>query len=616
MSLSDEFFDEPPELEPPEWAEPIPISAHRTMDAPEVAQPPAEQVTRYEIRDATGAHIATHVRHDYRGRPKTFTWQLPDGTYGLGGIATSDLPLYGAHKLGDWHGLIVIVEGEKKADALCAVGIPALGTVTGSSGTPGALALGELSGRLVYLWPDNDAVGRRHMERVSAGLRGGAASVRWVEPPADRPAGWDAADALAEPGGRELVQSLIEAAMTGPEFQPAQPVDRRPESKPLIFRTAAEIAELVPEARSWPCIPWLASGAITELSGKVKVSGKTTFVFAMVNAIVRGQPFLGQPTIQSPVVILSEQPLASLRVALARAGLLDRTDVEVLTWTETSGTPWKEVAEAAVARCHALGGGVLVVDTLPQFAGLRGDSENDSGAAMEAIAPIQAAAAAGLAVLVDRHDRKGGGEVGESARGSSAFAGAVDIVLRLSRPDGNQRLTIRKIDALSRFDETPRETLIELTPDGYVALGSVAAVAFEEARERIIQALSSAWEKPPTEADLIGKPEPSRSTVQRVLKDLTAAKLVERSGTGRRGSPYRWQLIGSLSALPTDEVRAETLWEDPADPPGAGHVVSAMVRTPAIHSAQTLTLSRAEGIETVDEELAERATDDDAELWP
>lgn len=235
------------------------------------------------------------------------------------------------------------------------------------------------------------------MERVSAGLLRATASVRWIEPPQDRPSGWDAADALAEPDGRDLVGSLLDVAMDRPEFEPTLPHRGPADAKSLIFRTAVEIAELVPDARLWASVPWLAYGALTELSGKVKASGKTTFVFAMVNAIARGEPFLGEPTLQSPVIILSEQPLTSLRVALDRAGLSDCQDVEVLTWAEASGTPWPEVAAAAVTRCQVLGARVLVVDTLSQFAGLRGDSENDSGAAMVACpgpSPVRARRAA------------------------------------------------------------------------------------------------------------------------------------------------------------------------------------------------------------------------------
>ena len=49
------------------------------------------------------------------------------------------------------------------------------------------------------------------------------------------------------------------------------------------------------------------------------------------------------------------------------------------------------------------------------------------GDALAALRPFQRAAAAGLAVVAVRHERKGGGEVGESGRGASAFVGGVDI---------------------------------------------------------------------------------------------------------------------------------------------------------------------------------------------
>ena len=108
----------------------------------------------------------------------------------------------------------------------------------------------------------------------------------------------------------------------------------------------------------------------------------------------------------------------------------------------------------------------LVVDTLPQFAGLKGDSENNSGDALSAVEPLLQAAADGIGIIIVRHERKAGGRSGDSGRGSSAFAGAVDIVLSLRKPEGNSRKTQRVLQALSRFSETPTELLIDLHRDG------------------------------------------------------------------------------------------------------------------------------------------------------
>src|SRR5450756_1466972 len=81
-----------------------------------------------------------------------------------------------------------------------------------------------------------------------------------------------------------------------------------------------------------------------------------------------------------------------------------------LTWADAAGVPWPGIIGAAAAKCREIGARLLVVDTLPQFAGLRGDAENNSGDALEAIGPLQLLAADGFAILVTRHDRKSGGE--------------------------------------------------------------------------------------------------------------------------------------------------------------------------------------------------------------
>src|SRR4029077_18773682 len=188
---------------------------------------------------------------------------------------------------------------------------------------------------------------------------------------------------------------------------------------------------------------------------------------------------------KTPTVYLTEQPAVSFRQAMERADLLGRDDFHVLFHNDTRGTPWPLVASAAVEECKREGAFLLVVDTLPQFAGLKGDSENNSGDALTAMEPLSRAAAEGIGIILTRHERKSGGEVGDSGRGSSAFAGAVDIVLSLRKPVGNSKKTHRVLQALSRFSDTPPELLIELTDNGYIALGEPQAAAFREAKDSI-----------------------------------------------------------------------------------------------------------------------------------
>jgi hypothetical protein len=165
---------------------------------------------RYRISDASGALVAIHCRQDGPDG-KRMWWEQPDGTSGLGGFPLADLPLYGIERL-DGSPTVILVEGEKAAEALLAIGVQAVGTVTGASGTPGAVPLAELTGRRVRPWPDNDGVGRSHMARIGAALVGIVADdvclINWP----DAPEHGDAADFIAAGGTREDVDALVDCA--------------------------------------------------------------------------------------------------------------------------------------------------------------------------------------------------------------------------------------------------------------------------------------------------------------------------------------------------------------------------------------------------------------------
>jgi hypothetical protein len=157
-----------------------------------------ERRTPYPVRDTSGELIATHVRID-DDDGKRLIWLRATGESGLGDLALVDLPLYGIDRLGK-ASTVVVTEGEKAAHALIDAGIPAVGTVTGSSSCPSRRSLSDLAARHVVLWADNDDVGRAHMKRVAEGLRGIAATIRNVDWPAAPPRG-DAWDYLYRPDG-------------------------------------------------------------------------------------------------------------------------------------------------------------------------------------------------------------------------------------------------------------------------------------------------------------------------------------------------------------------------------------------------------------------------------
>jgi len=321
---------------------------------------------------------------------------------------------------------------------------------------------------------------------------------------------------------------------------PTQAEDENSTPIDLPFRTAAEIERETPAQVAWIARPLVAAGASTELAGKVKLAGKTTFTHHMVRAVLDGIPFMGQKTQKTAVIYLTEQSPTSFREAMKRAGLLGRDDFVVLFWKDTIGISWLDVMQRAVSECKQRNAKLLVVDTLTQFTGIEGDSENNAGDALAATQPLQQATAEGIGTLHVRHERKSGGAVGDSGRGSSAYAGAVDIVLSLRRPEGNHKRNVRLLHAVSRFDETPEQQLIELTDEGFRSLGEPGDVAIEQEGLKITAALRNGKGNALDIEALCDATEMSRAQLQRRLDELLNDGKIRKTGRGRRGDAFRY----------------------------------------------------------------------------
>jgi hypothetical protein len=117
------------------------------------------------------------------------------------------------------------------------------------------------------------------------------------------------------------------------------------------------------------------------------------------------------------------------------------------------------------------------------------------------------------------------------------------VILSIRRGEGNTRPTIRIIESLSRFDETPNKLVIELTESGYRSLGDATAFAEQEAMKAIVELLPSKEENAKPTDDVLDKlkeQEIKRTVASEALAKLAAAGTVRRIGAGKRGSPYRY----------------------------------------------------------------------------
>src|SRR5690606_8647511 len=94
---------------------------------------------------------------------------------------------------------VILVEGEKCAQALIETGVPATTAMHGANAPVDETDWTPLAGKAVLSCPDRGKPGFGYAEAASqALLMAGATSCAILLPPDDKPEGWDAADALAE----------------------------------------------------------------------------------------------------------------------------------------------------------------------------------------------------------------------------------------------------------------------------------------------------------------------------------------------------------------------------------------------------------------------------------
>ena len=111
---------------------------------------------------------------------------------------------------------VVLVEGEKCAEALIEQGICATTAIGGANAPITKTDWSPLVGKNLIIWPDNDKCGHSFAKNVSKYLKGQkGTSIAILSVPRDKPEKWDAADAVKE---NIEIKSFIETASAATDF--------------------------------------------------------------------------------------------------------------------------------------------------------------------------------------------------------------------------------------------------------------------------------------------------------------------------------------------------------------------------------------------------------------
>jgi hypothetical protein len=483
----------------------------------------------------------------------------------------------------DRAGPVLLVEGPSDTAALWALGLRVLGrpSATGGvghlatllKGLPAdteVLVVGENDHRRDGTWPGMD--GARHTAGELTRLLG--RDVWWVLPPAGhkdarawalakglipaRPDAWPAA-------GRELLADLQANAYSVPA--PGPGTENESADPPLI--ACADLKAVADDAQ-WVVPGYLARGAVTLLSALWK-AGKTTLLAHLLKALAGDGTFLGRDVKRCKVLFITEESQALWAERRDKLGLGDNVTFIVRPFrAKPDKGQWARFLGYLRRVQEQERFGLVVFDTLTSLWPVR--DENSAPEVREALTPLHDVISDAALALI-HHLRKSDGTEGTASRGSGDLMAFVDAIVELRRYDASDYgCTRRVLTGLSRWDATPAQLVIELTADGYVAVGDraeakagdldldLAGVIPAEAPGLTVEEILDAWPR---------MPRVRRQDLLAALAKGCAAGRWVRTGEGKRGDPYLFHKpVGDdTSKQNQPPPRPPEDVTDPEDPP-------------------------------------------------
>jgi hypothetical protein len=510
-------------------------------------RPEHEARREYDIRDEAGRLVAVHVRIEHPDGSKRFVW-MRDGSTGLAGLKTADLPLFGAERLvRDPEAAVLVTEGEKAALAGGHLGFLAVASVTGASGCPGQKPLSALRGRNVLLWPDLDAPGREHMLRVGAALRGLARSVRVIEWPA-APLGGDAADFLNTGGTAQRARQLAEAAVPFSNWAREPECEAKPATDGSRFFVEA-LPAFMGRVSQMPAPRWLVPGLIPEdgctlFHGQPR-DGKTLAVLDVLLGMATGSPPFGldrlAPERPCRVLYLTEEDSERrtherLRLLMAGRGLStapDTLSLAVRRGVDLDAEDWQAAVIEAVERGRFE---FVVFDPLRAFTAHADQGPADLKPFVLYLRRLMRET--GCAPGLVHHDTKPRVGTPEDRKRPQRMSGGglfsvADAPIHVERVDGSRTLLV---PTAYKFSDDPRAIVYTLTPgEGSLRLVGADADA-DRAGELVLEERILAYLATTPGASgraIVAAVKANRDAVYRALDRLSEAGRVDSVQKGR-----------------------------------------------------------------------------------
>lgn len=503
----------------------------RKIDTPAKLEPAETGGTPeavYVYRSVEGVPLAEKLR--YPG--KVFRWRRPDGQGGwVDDRRDVRVPLYRINEFRECGARdLCIVEGEKDADRLWALGLPATTAPDGSQSWKSEFAeqIKEAGVECVVIIPDNDPAGVKYAETAAATCHAAGLQTKIVMLP-DLPEHGDVSDYLDTHDPKALMMLALHS----------------PEWKPTLGRggfTLTTLGDLL--SRASAVVNWLwhlvlAAGTLADLVGKPK-SGKSTFLRCLCLAVARGEPFLGRDTAQGVVWYIA----------------LEEREQDVKDHFKALGATGEEpiyffIGQAPpdiIPRMHELAAkerpALIVIDPMQRFLKLKDIS--DYAEQSNKFDPVLAIARdTGAAVVFSHHAPKGEREDVEAGLGSIGIVGSVHTHLVMRRSE-----KYRTLSSVQRTGPDLEPTVLEMDPDTkWITAGLTRTQADEaEAEAAVMNVLQTAG-VPLVESDIRERASVRTGLVARALRVLRDRGQVARTGVGRKGDPFLYAVAPDSRSL-------------------------------------------------------------------
>ncbi|GAG65134.1 unnamed protein product, partial [marine sediment metagenome] len=230
---------------------------------------------KWDYWDTQGNLIACVYRYETPEGKQFRPWDVKAGST----KAPDPRPLYNQVQIAKSE-QVVLVEGEKAADALIKRGIVATTAMNGANAPVDKTDWSPLKDKQVLIWPDNDEAGKTYATRAAEAIKQtGAISVSILQIPKDKPEKWDAFDAIND--GMDI-NNFVYAT----KKQCVKDNDLAP-----YFRYGELLSDRSPMPDDLIAPRVLTLGSMAVFGGAPKV-GKSDFLLSWLVHMAAGAPFL------------------------------------------------------------------------------------------------------------------------------------------------------------------------------------------------------------------------------------------------------------------------------------------------------------------------------------